>query len=150
MSKRSEDLMRLLKEELKIAFPSFIFAEGVSSGDPTLQMAADATPATTEKVSFLKVIQKAYSGFPIPSLASSEDGRPHLLQIVFEANAALATSTYFTGLELSQLMAIAHGMNIDIELYIRANGAIPVEGDIIAGNKEGDIVANVRHPNIGQ
>lgn len=148
MSKRANDMMLLLKEALKLELPSFRLSEGSSSGDPTLQISADASPATGEEVAFLKIIQRSYSGFPTPSLASSEDGRAHLLQIALETS-AIANNSVWSDINLSKLVARLKDLNVEIELYLRANGAIPVEGDITSSNLKGSIRADVRHPNAG-
>ena len=148
MSRRSNEIMLLLKEALKLELPSFVLTEGVSSGDPTLQVAADATPATTEEVAFIKMIQKSYSGFPTPSLASSEDGRCHSLQLVLEESAVGGVSMW-SSLNLAKLMARLVEANVHIELYLKGIGSIPVEADIVSGNLVGEIRADVRHPNSG-
>lgn len=148
MSKRASDMMLLIKEALKLELPTFVLTQGSSAGDPTLQVAADATPATTEEVAFLKIVQRTYSGFPTPSLASAEDGRTHVLQLVVEESLVAGVSVW-SSLDFARLLARLVEAKVHIELYIRATGAIPVEGDIIAGNLVGEIRADVRHPNMG-
>jgi len=149
MSRRSKEAMLLLKEALKIEFPTFVLTEGDSSGDPILQVAEDATPATTEEVAFVKIIQKTYTGFPTPSLASADDGRAHVIQLVLEES-AVADVSVWKSLDLSRLIARLKDVNMDIEVYLKGLGAIPAEADIIAGNFQGEIRVDVRHPNIGQ
>lgn len=148
MSRRSNEVMLLLKEALKLELPSFVLTEGSSSGDPTLQVAADSSPAAGEEVSFIKMIQKSFSGFPTPSLASADDGRNHTLQVVVEESGVAGISVW-SSLNYSKLLARLVEANVHIELYIRANAGLPVEGDIIAGNLVGEIRADVRHPNSG-
>jgi len=148
MSRRSNEMMLLLKEALKLELPSFDLIEGLSSGDPTLQIAQDVTPAAGEEVAFMKMIQKTFAGFPIPSLASADDGRTHTLQIVLEESATAGISVW-SSLDYSKLFARLVESNIHIELYIRANGALPGEADITAANLVGEIRADVRHPNSG-
>lgn len=148
MSRRSNEMMLLLRGAIKLELPSFVQLEGSSSGDPTLRVSADATPATTEEVAFMKIIQRSYSGFPTPSLASSEDGRSHVLQLVLEESTAGGVSVW-SNINLAKLLARLVQANIEIELYMVALGTVPVEGDIIAGNLKGSIRADVRHPNAG-
>lgn len=148
MSKRASDVMQLIKEALKLELPSFVLTEGSSSGDPTLLVSADATPATGEEVAFLKIIQKSYVGFPTISLASTEDGRSHTLQVALETSAA-ANISVWKSIDFAKLMARLVEANIHIELYMRAFGAAPQESDITSGNLKGEIRADVRHPNAG-
>ena len=150
MSRRSNEVMLLLKEALEIELPSFVLTEGNSSGDPTLQVAEDSTPAAGEEVAFLKIIQRTYTGFPTPSLASADDGRTHVIQLVLEESTISGTSVW-SSINLAKLLIrLEDEANMDIELYLRANASLPVEGDIVSGNLEGDIRADARHPNIGQ
>lgn len=145
---RSTDIMKLLKANLQIALPTFTLTEAVSSGDPTLKVSEDATPATTEDVAFVKLISKSYSGFPTVSLASTVDGRPSLLQVVLEKQGANTLSVWDAG-NLAKFWREVMAMNVDIELYMNANGDDPEEADIDAANLVAFIAANVRHPNVG-
>ena len=149
MSKRASDIMALLKSALKLELPSFIMTEGSSSGDPTLQIAADSSPASQKEVAFLKIVQKSYTGFPTPSLASAEDGRTHLIQLAVENLTAHATISCWSSVNFSKLVARLKDANVEIELYIKAAAAIPVEADITAANLVGSIRADVRHANAG-
>jgi hypothetical protein len=142
-------MMLLLREALKLELPSFVLSQSSVAGDPVLLVSADATPAAGEEVAYIKILQSPEVGFPIPSLASTSDGRSHLIQLVLEKSAGLATVSVWTTLDLSRLVARLKDTNIEIQLYLRANGAIPVEGDIVAGNYVGSIRADVRHPNAG-
>lgn len=150
MSRRSNEAMLLLKEALELELPSFVLTQGDSNGDPTLQVAEDSTPATGEEVAFIKMAQRSYVGFPTPSLASADDGRSHVLQLVLEESAVGGVSVW-SSLNFAKLVArLEKEANMDVEFYIRANGAIPGEADIVAGNLVGEIRADARHPNIGQ
>lgn len=148
MSRRANELMLQIKEALKLELPSFSFTDGVVSGNPTLLVSADATPAAGEAVAYLKMIQKSYVGFPSPSLASSDDGRTHTLQLVLELSAVAGVSVW-SSINFAKLMARLQESNVHIELYLRANGGIPVEADIVSGNLVGEIRSDVRHPNAG-
>jgi len=149
MSRKSNEKMALLKQALKLEFPSFILTEGVVSGDPVLTVNADATPATTEENAYIKIVQRTYTGFPTPSLASSEDGRTHIIQLAVEGSAALATRCCWTAINFGALCARLKDLNCEIEVYMSAAGVVPVEGTVIAINLKGSIRADVRHPNSG-
>ena len=146
--RRARDMMLLLVRALELALPDFTLTEGSSSGDLTLQVAEDATPAAGEEVAFIKIVQRFYAGFPIPSLASSEDGRAHIVQLVAEESGTAGTVVWGT-FTWSQLLARLKDTNMEIEVYIRANGDFPVEGDIASGNLAGTILTDPAHPNSG-
>ena len=101
----------------------------------------------SEEVAFLKIVPKTYSGYPTISLASSVDGRPNLVQIALEKQGA-NTLTLWTAANYSKFMAEVTKMNVEVEIYLRANGAAPGEADI-TGAPAGVIRADVRHPNVG-
>lgn len=150
MSRRSNEVMSLLKEALELELPSFVLTQGDSNGDPTLEVAEDATPAAGEEVAFIKIVQRTYVGFPTPSLASADDGRSHVVQLALEESGSAGISVW-SSINLAKLIArLEKEANMDIELYLRANGDFPDEADITSGNLVGDIRADVRHPNIGQ
>lgn len=149
MSKKANDMMALLRSALALEFPTFVQTPAFVSGDPVLSLAADATPASQEEVAYLKIVQKTYAGFPTPSLASTEDGRTHIIQLAVENETALATQVCWSGINWSKLIARLKDLNCEIELYIKAAAAVPVEADIIAGNLVGSIRADIRHANAG-
>jgi len=149
MSRISNELMSLIKDALKLELPSFVLTEGSSSGDPTLLIAEDSTPAAGEEVAFLKIIQKEYSGFPIPSLASADDGRPHKMQLVVEESATADVSVW-KSIDFAKMMARLLEMNVDFMFYMCPNGTLPAEAEIKDANFVGEIRADVRHPNSGQ
>lgn len=149
MSRRANEAMELLKAALKLELPSFVLTSGNVNGDPTLQVAADATPAAGEEVAYIKIVQRSYSGFPTISLASAEDGRAHLVQMALETS-AVANKSVWLDADLLRLNARLKDLNMEIELYLKANGAIPVEADITSANLKAVIRADVRHPNAGQ
>jgi len=149
MSRVSSELLLLIKEALKIELPTFTLTEGDSSGNPIMLISEDATPAIGEEVAFLKIIQKEYSGFPIPSLASADDGRPHKLQLVIEESAVGGVSVW-SSINFAKLLARLIEMNVDLVFYMSANGDIPAEGEINDTNFVDEIRADVRHPNSGQ
>jgi hypothetical protein len=144
--------MDLLYSSLQLTFPTFVLTRGENVAlNPTLTVTADATPATTEENAFIRIIPKTYAGFPTISLASTDDGRGHLIQIVIEMLGAPDTDkAVWSSIDFTQLIARLKELSVDVELYGVALGSVPVEGDIIAGNFLGAIVSNVRHPNIGQ
>lgn len=146
---RVDDIMQLLKSQIKLVLPSFVLTQGSDSGNPTLKVEADATPATGEENAFIRLTQKSYSGFPTISLASSVDGRPDLLQIAVEADATTAARSVWSEANWAKLLVEAAKMNVEIELYIRATGAAPAVGDIIDANLRARILADARHPNVG-
>jgi hypothetical protein len=149
MSKRGNDLMVLLRSALALEFPAFVQVTGNVAGDPVLSLSEDDTPASNEEVAYIKILQKSYTGFPIPSLASTSDGRTHVIQLAYERTAG-ADITVWTTPHWSQLIARLKDLNCEIELYRKANGNVPVEGDVIAANLVGTIRADIRHPNAGQ
>jgi hypothetical protein len=141
--------MALLKDALKLEFPSFTLTESVVSGDPCLLVSADDSPAAGEEVAFIKMTQMAYTGFPTPSLASAEDGRAHLLQVVLEKSAGDALTSVWKSFDFARLIARLAQMNVLIQVYMRANATIPGNADIAVGNLSGEIRSDVRHPNAG-
>lgn len=149
MSKKASDIIRLLKDALQLEFPSFVITDGSTAGDPWLSIAEDVTPVSTEEVAFIKVIQRDYSGFPTPSLASNTDGRSHILQICFELDAA-GNNTVWSALNNAKLMARVKDANVDIAFYAIAVGAVPVEADLVDGNFKGEIKSSAKYVNIGQ
>jgi hypothetical protein len=148
MSRKANEKMALLKDALKLEFPSFTLTESFVSGDPALLVSEDATPAVGEEVAYVKMVQKSYTGFPQISLASTEDGRAHTLQVVVEESASAGISVWTT-LDLSRLIARLAQMNVHMELYMSANTDLPADGEITTGNLKGEIRSDVRHPNSG-
>jgi hypothetical protein len=150
MARVQNDTMKVLKGNLKLALPTFVQVDGVNSGNPTLQLSADSTPATGEEVAFLMIIPKSYPGFPQSSLANATnaDGGPSTVQLALETSASANISVWTTA-HLLQVMHEVARANMDLEVYLRANGAIPTVADITAANLKVTIPSDVRHPNSG-
>lgn len=147
---RVNDIMTLLQSQLKIVLPAAVLTPGSNSGNPTLLVSKSASPGVAgEENAFIQLQMKTYSGFPTISLASSVDGRPDVLQIALEADAATATRSVWSEINWAKLLKEAAAMNVEIEIYIRANGAAPALADITAGNLQGIVLADARHPNVG-
>jgi len=146
---RVDDIMKLLQAQLKLVLPAYTQAPGSNSGNPTLTLSQSATPTAGQENAFIQLQMKTYSGFPTISLASSVDGRPDVLQIVVEADATTAARSVWTEIDWALFAHEAMAMNVEIELYIRANGSVPVLTDITSGNLVGRVLADPRHPNVG-
>ena len=150
MSRKSSEKMLLLKEALKLELPSFVLTESVgAAGDLCLTVADSASPSTQEEVAFIRIVQRTYTGFPTPSMASAEDGRAHLLQVAIEALTGHATVACWSAINLSKLLARLIQMNMEVQLYLVSAGNDAVEADITASLLKGEIRADVRHPNSG-
>ena len=93
---------------------------------------------------------KVYSGFPVVSLASNVSGQPDVMQVCLEADANTAAESTLTALFSAQLMSILASMNVEVWLYLSPTGTVPALAQLTSGNFVGTILADPRHPNVGQ
>lgn len=148
MSRVSREAILLLKEALKKEFPTKVITESLGSSNDQILTLNDGSPATTEENALIRMVQKSYSGFPTPSLASTEDGRSHLLQLVVEESGTSGVSVW-SDINQSKLMARITEVNMDVELYFSDNGDVPAETDITSSKLKGVIRADSKHANAG-
>ena len=149
---RTQDLMSLLKASLQIEFPTYVLVDSTySNGDPELRIADSAAPASQAEVAFIRISQKAYTGFPTISLIPNpKDGSASVLKVAFEELTGHATHSCWSEINYSKLISRLHELTVDIEIYLKASGNIAAEADITSANLVGAISSNVRIPNMGQ
>lgn len=121
-----------LKNVLQKRLPTWTVTQGTdSSNNPTLLLSADATPAATEQVVFLRVR-------PVTTLATDVLGiaqkvfTPHVIEVVLELGAA-GSGAALPLLSTANLVPILgelfkRGMKID--LWLSATTVVPAVGEI--------------------
>ena len=152
MSTRANQKMALLKADLKLEFPTFTISEGVvgAASNPYLVLSDDASPAIGEQVAYIKMIPRSYDGFPTASLASTDDGRSHILQVAVEAQNGHSSLSLWTAANLTKLIARLAHMNMEINVYLSANGVMPVDATVLDATKFiAEIRTDVRRQNSG-
>ena len=150
MSRNSQEKAVLIRENLLKVLPSgYDVVIGDSVGNPTLTISEDSAWATGDEFAFIRIVQKSYTSFPTISLASSEDGRTHVLQLVLEESASAGISVW-SAINLAQLLARLTEQNMDIELYLGANTVrVPQVADITPTLFDGVIRTDTRVVNSG-
>lgn len=149
MSRISDEKALNLKDALAKVLPStYTLSLASVSGNPVLTISQSSTAVAGEENATIKIVQKSYSTFPTISLASSEDGRPHLIQVALETSGTAGISVWSTA-NFSQLLGRVLEQNIDCEVYMRANGTVPSTSDITAANLKTTVRTDVRVVNSG-
>jgi hypothetical protein len=150
MSNRAQNALLLLQEALKIEFPTYTIDMGSdANGNPTMSFRSLATWVTTNPCAYIQIVQRTYTGFPIPSLAGLDDGRSHIIQVGLEVHAGLALTSYFLTDGFARLFKRIGELNMDTEIYYSLNTVRPIAATI-TGVPASVISANVRIPNMGQ
>jgi hypothetical protein len=151
---RQDDVVKLLVSALKYSLPTFSVVQGVDSNNmPTLSVlptSDNGTAVAGHENAFMRLAPRSYTGYPTISLATNVDGRSLVWDVVVEADANTAARSVWSEINWATLISSVFDMNIDTNLYIRANGSVPVLGDITSGNLKGTVQTDPRHPNSGQ
>ena len=106
-----------------------------SNGNPTITLASNATPATTQKNVFIRVLPA--STIFTNSIGGTPDVfSPTIIQFATEAPAAGAghTSDYLSPSDLVALYGCLFQKGTRVEMYQSANGTVPVVGTLVAAN----------------
>jgi hypothetical protein len=147
---RIDDIVRLIQGQASIILPAYTQAISYNSGMNDLLISQSATPTAGQENVFLQLGPKNYNGFPTASLAVNVSGQPDVLQVVLESDASTAARSVWTAIDFSMLMSVLASMNVEMWIYLRANGTVPGLADLTAGNLVGVVLADPRHPNVGQ
>lgn len=128
MSAKANQLAAQLVDELKIRFPGFIVTPSSdTNGDPTILLAADATPATTEKNVFIRV--KAQPWPLAKDVLGLTAGRftPHVIEFAVESHSAgVVSNGYLTQADWLTLLGTLTQRGTKVDGYASANGVVPV------------------------
>ena len=150
MSTRANQKMALLKADLKLEFPAFYITEGATgaASNPYLVLSAQASPTHGNETAYIKIIPRSYDGFPTASLASTDDGRSHILQVATERDGGGVT--HWTTANYSKLIARLAHMNLEIAVYMSAHTVVPIDDTVKDATKWiAEIRTDVRRQNSG-
>lgn len=128
----SRKLAERLRKTLSVSTPSLLVTEGFdASSNPQINV-DDGTPAAGEQCFYIRVIETPSIGNNSVGLSADSYG-PHVIQIVMETSATAGVGVP-SDLNKSFVWSSALLLGARVELYLRANGAVPVVGDITAAN----------------
>jgi len=116
-----------------------------TNGNPTIIIASTASPATTQKNAFIRILPLARP-LALTSIGTTPDlFVPTVTQFATEAPAAGAghTSDFFTPADLINLYGPILRRGTRVEMYQSANGTVPVVGTLIAANLQIGYEANI-------
>jgi hypothetical protein len=150
MSTRANQKMALLKADLKLEFPAFYITESVvtTTNDPCLVLSAQDTPTHGNETAYIEIVPRSYDGFPTASLASTDDGRSHILKVATEQDAGGVT--HWSTANYSKLIARLAHMNLEIDVYMSAHTVVPIHATVIDATKWiAEIRTDVRRQNSG-
>lgn len=119
-------MMAKFKDRVQKLLPStFVYTDGVDAdGYPTLLIAADASPATTEQVLAIRIVsvQSQFENVVLGSSAAVYS--PHRVQVIAEDGTS-AGILYVTAPNLVKVFDELKYLMIDQELYFSANTTVP-------------------------
>lgn len=127
-------IMRSLKRNLILRLPkTYVFTDSVDTdGNPVLQVAQDATPATTEQVMIYRIKPEAL--LFVSSIGTTQENFvPHDVDVVVETGAAVNT-TYLTVQNMSIMDNEATKTGCIYKLYLSPNGAVPTVANFTDAN----------------
>lgn len=127
-SAKAQSMVRTLKERLALRMPStYILTESFDSdGNPTLLVAADSTPATTEQVALIRV--QPLSMFFTNSVGSTqENATPHYVDILCENSTITGNAVLNTGNMVKLLAEVDRLYGIQ-RFYLTAAGVAITSG----------------------
>lgn len=99
-----------------------------SSGFPVVSV-NDGTPATGENNVVIRIIEMPSIGFNSVGVAQDSYG-PHIAQVVLEQAAGLTGVSLVAEVVKNRVFLELAQQHVRVEVYIRANGAIPTVSDI--------------------
>ncbi|HVT61985.1 MAG TPA: hypothetical protein VHD33_00655 [Legionellaceae bacterium] len=106
-----------------------------SNGNPTITLASNATPATTQKNVFIRLLP-ASTIFTTSIGGTPDTFSPTVLQFATEAPSAGAghTSDYLSPSDLVALYGCLFKRGTRVEMYQSANGTVPSVSTLVASN----------------
>jgi len=130
--KKSEVLMRSLKEKLQLRLPAYLFTDSYdASGNPCLKVAVDATWTTADQWANIRILPKASLG--VNSIGQAQEGfSPHVCQIMTEKSAAAAIS-FLSMVNSAIIYTEAKSLGTILEFYMTATTVEPTIAAIAAG-----------------
>ena len=138
-------IMRALRRNLTLRFPAtYVFTDSVDTdGNPVLQVAQDATPATSEQIVLFRI--KPESLLFVNSLGTAQENFvPHDLEVVTETG-AVANTTYLNATNAAIVHTESAKTGCIYKFYMSANGAVPTALDFTDANLKGTFNPEIYH-----
>jgi len=128
-------LSRELSDRFTVMFreaPALSISQSLDTlGNPVISI-NDGTPAAGEQNMVLRIVEMAGITNNSVGLAQPSYG-PHIAQLVMESSATPGVAVVLSVHQM-RVMSMLSKFGLRLELYLRANGAIPAVADITTGN----------------